>query len=179
MLTQQLETGEKKQLHGTTCSLWTTSLPISAQELSLGLYQTTEAKGFCFTHWRSLYHYLQQGSNPPLCLMGTIMFLLKTIVLRLYSALRINGNLGAQWRWDCILVGMTRRQIRKWTVMTLEGKKKGTVLKELARETRSALETAPYHPSEVLSSVFPSQKSMRDIHSLNKVFGGTINIVQL
>lgn len=51
--------------------------------------------------------------------------------------------------------------------MTLEGKKEGTVLKEFARGSRSELETAPYQPPEVLNGVFPGQKRMRDMHSLN------------
>lgn len=47
--------------------------------------------------------------------------------------------------------------------MTLEGKKKGTVLKDFGRETRSELETAPYQPAEMSSGIFLGQKRMGDI----------------
>lgn len=44
--------------------------------------------------------------------------------------------------------------------MTLEGKKKETVLKEFSRSARSELETAPYKPADVPSDIFHSQKRM-------------------
>jgi len=49
--------------------------------------------------------------------------------------------------------------------MTLERKKKGTVLKQFARRTTSELENAPYQPAEILSVIFPGQKRIGDIHS--------------
>lgn len=39
--------------------------------------------------------------------------------------------------------------MRKQIVMTSEGKKKGTVLMEFVRGTRSELEIAPHQPAEV------------------------------
>lgn len=58
--------------------------------------------------------------------------------------------------------------------MTLDGKKKGIVLKEFARRTRSELENAPFQPAEVSSSIFPGQKSVGDIHSSNTDISGNI-----
>ena len=58
--------------------------------------------------------------------------------------------------------------------MTLEGKKKGTVLKEFARGTRSELETAPHQPAEMSSGVFPGQRRMGVIRSLNTDILGNI-----
>lgn len=56
----------------------------------------------------------------------------------------------------------------------MEGKKKGAMLKEFARITRSDLENAPYQPAEMSSGIFPGQKRMGDIHSSNTDILGNI-----
>lgn len=58
--------------------------------------------------------------------------------------------------------------------MTLDGKKKGTVLKESARTTRSELDNALYHPAEMSSGIFPGQKRMGGMHSSNTDILGNI-----